>query len=38
VGADFDRIADISDLVEPPEGLRHVDRILANARAALGRN
>jgi len=38
VGANFDRIADISDLVEPPEGLRHVDRILANARAALGGN
>ncbi len=37
VGANFDRIASLENPIEPPEGLRHVDRILANARAALGR-
>ncbi len=37
IGANFDRIANLSDSIEPPEGLRHVDRILANARGALGR-
>lgn len=37
VGSNFDRIANLENPIEPPEGLRHVDRILANARAALGR-
>lgn len=37
VGANFAQIADLADPIEPPEGLSHVDRILANARAALGK-
>ena len=36
VAANFDRIADISSPIEPAEGLRHVDRIIENARKALG--
>ncbi len=35
VGAAFGRIADLATLHEPAEGLRHVDRIIANARKAL---
>lgn len=37
VGAAFEQIADLSHQHEPAEGLRHVDRIIANARAALAR-
>lgn len=36
IAANFDRIADISSPIETPEGLRHVDRIIENARKALG--
>ncbi|MFN7023441.1 MAG: SDR family NAD(P)-dependent oxidoreductase [Pseudorhizobium sp.] len=37
IAANFDRIADISALIEPTEGLRHVDRIIENARRANGK-
>lgn len=37
IAAKFDRIADISALIEPTEGLRHVDRIIENARRANGK-
>lgn len=36
VGAAFARIADMSGAMETPEGLRHVDRIIENARKAKG--
>jgi len=37
VARNFDRIADLSAPIEPAEGLRHVDRIIENARAAVAK-